>query len=291
MIMEKTIVISAKDITKVYRRGSEEVRAVDGVSFDAYAGEMVAITGPSGSGKTTLLNIIGCLDNPSSGTLHIGDKSIFGGRKELSERELTRIRREMFGYVFQKFYLIPTLTVEENIMLPGAFYKAPGAKEVYSVMKLLGIERRLRHLPGELSGGEMQRVAIARALINDPKVLLADEFSASDGDLVTYRFKTYKMGPVIGKRTWGGVVGIRGTLPLLDGGVLNRPEFSRYDIAGKAWAIEGIGVEPDIVVDNDPAREYAGEDQQLDKAIQVILDLMKKNPAKLPPPPPLPVKR
>jgi len=129
------------------------------------------------------------------------------------------------------------------------------------------------------------------AMILGPKVLLADEFSASDGDLVTYRFKAYKMGPVIGKRTWGGVVGIRGTLPLLDGGVLNRPEFSRYDVAGKTWAIEGIGVEPDIVVDNDPAREYAGEDQQLDKAIQVILDLLKKNPGTLAPPPPLPVKR
>jgi tricorn protease len=115
------------------------------------------------------------------------------------------------------------------------------------------------------------------AMILGPKVLLADEFSASDGDLVTYRFKTYKMGPVIGKRTWGGVVGIRGTLPLLDGGVLNRPEFSRYDVAGKSWAIEGVGVEPDIFVDNDPAREYAGEDQQLDKAIEVILDLLKKS--------------
>jgi len=129
------------------------------------------------------------------------------------------------------------------------------------------------------------------AMILGPKVLLADEFSASDGDLVTYRFKTYKMGPVVGKRTWGGVVGIRGALPMLDGGVLNRPEFSRYDVAGKTWAIEGVGVEPDIVVDNDPAKEYAGEDQQLDKAIAVILDLLKKNPVKLPPPPPLPVKR
>ena len=129
------------------------------------------------------------------------------------------------------------------------------------------------------------------AMILGPKVLLADEFSASDGDLVTYRFKTYKMGPVIGKRTWGGVVGIRGALPMLDGGVLNRPEFSRYDIAGTTWAIEGVGVEPDIVVDNDPAREYAGEDQQLDKAIEVILDLLKKKPVKLAPPPPLPIKK
>jgi tricorn protease len=129
------------------------------------------------------------------------------------------------------------------------------------------------------------------AMILGPKVLLADEFSASDGDLVTYRFKTYKIGPVVGKRTWGGVVGIRGALPLLDGGVLNRPEFSRYDVTGKTWAIEGVGVEPDIVVDNDPAKEYAGEDQQLDKAIETVLDLLKKHPAKLPPPPPLPIKR
>ena len=129
------------------------------------------------------------------------------------------------------------------------------------------------------------------AMIVGPKVLLADEFSASDGDLVTWRFKTHKIGPVIGKRTWGGVVGIRGTLPFLDGGFLNKPEFSRYDVAGKAWVIEGVGVEPDIVVDNDPAKEFAGEDQQLDKAIQVILDLLKKNPAKLPPAPPYPIKK
>jgi tricorn protease len=129
------------------------------------------------------------------------------------------------------------------------------------------------------------------AEIIGPKVLLADEFSASDGDLVTYRFKAHKIGPVIGKRTWGGVVGIRGTLPLLDGGFLNRPEFSRYDASGRTWAIEGVGVEPDIVVDNDPAREYAGDDQQLDKAIEVILDLLKKHPVSLPPPPPLPVKK
>ncbi len=179
MIMEKEIVISAVNISKVYRRGSEEVRAVDGISFEARAGEMVAVVGPSGSGKTTFLNIIGCLDNPSSGTLQVGGRRIFGGRGELSERELTLIRREMFGYIFQKFYLIPTLTVEENIMLPGAFYKAPGAREVYGVMKSLGIERRLRHFPGELSGGEMQRVAIARALVNGPKVILADEPTGS----------------------------------------------------------------------------------------------------------------
>jgi tricorn protease len=129
------------------------------------------------------------------------------------------------------------------------------------------------------------------AMVVGPKVLLADEFSASDGDLVTWRFKVHKIGPVIGKRTWGGVVGIRGTLPFLDGGFLNKPEFSRYDVAGKAWVIEGVGVEPDIFVDNDPAKEYAGQDQQLERAIKEILELLKKQPGTLPPPPPLPVKR
>jgi tricorn protease len=118
---------------------------------------------------------------------------------------------------------------------------------------------------------------------------LMNEFSASDGDLFPYRFKQYKLGPVIGKRSWGGVVGIRGTLPLLDGGYLNRPEFSRYDLAGKEWIIEGHGVEPDVFVDNDPAKEYAGEDQQLDKAVELLFAELKNRKAPpVPPPPPYP---
>jgi tricorn protease len=125
-------------------------------------------------------------------------------------------------------------------------------------------------------------------MVLGPKVMLIDEFSASDGDIVAYRFKKYKLGPVIGKRTWGGVVGIRGSLPLLDGGFLFRPEFSRYDVEGKEWIMEGVGVEPDIVVDNDPAREFAGIDDQLDRAIAVIQELMKKEPGTIPPPPPYP---
>jgi tricorn protease len=125
-------------------------------------------------------------------------------------------------------------------------------------------------------------------LIPGPKVCLMDEFSASDGDIFPYRFRYYKLGKLIGKRSWGGVVGIRGTLPIVDGGYLNRPEFSRYDVAGKEWIMEGHGVDPDIVVDNDPAREYAGIDEQLNKAIDVILQEMKSEPVKLPPPPPYP---
>jgi tricorn protease len=123
-------------------------------------------------------------------------------------------------------------------------------------------------------------------MIPGPKVCLLDEFSASDGDIFPYRFKQYKMGKLIGKRSWGGVVGIRGTLPIVDGGFLNKPEFSRYDLAGKEWIMEGHGVDPDIVVDNDPAKEFAGIDEQLNKAIEVIVQEMKQSPVKIPPPPP-----
>jgi tricorn protease len=123
-----------------------------------------------------------------------------------------------------------------------------------------------------------------------PMILLCNEFSASDGDIVTYRFKNYHMGKVVGKRTWGGVTGIRGTLPLLDGGFLNRPEFSRYDLEGKQWIIEGTGVEPDIIVDNDPYLEYTGTDQQLNKAVEVILEDLKTQGKKIPGHPPYPIK-
>ncbi|MDM7995560.1 MAG: PDZ domain-containing protein [Acidobacteriota bacterium] len=127
-------------------------------------------------------------------------------------------------------------------------------------------------------------------LIPGPKVALLDEFSASDGDIFPYRFRYYKLGKLIGKRSWGGVVGIRGTLPIVDGGYLNRPEFSRYDLAGKEWIMEGHGVDPDIVVDNDPAKEYAGVDEQLNRAIEEIQKEMKAAPVTLPPPPPYPTR-
>lgn len=128
------------------------------------------------------------------------------------------------------------------------------------------------------------------AMIHGPMVCLLNEFSASDGDLFPYRFRQHKLGKLIGKRSWGGVVGIRGTLPLLDGGTLSKPEFSRYDIDGKEWIIEGKGVEPDIVVDNDPPTEFAGKDQQLERAIVEILEELKTKEKTLPKPPPLPKK-
>ncbi|HEY7427819.1 MAG TPA: PDZ domain-containing protein, partial [Gemmataceae bacterium] len=127
-------------------------------------------------------------------------------------------------------------------------------------------------------------------MVYGPKVCLLNEFSASDGDIFPYRFRQHKLGKLIGKRSWGGVVGIRDTLPLLDGGYLNRPEFSRYDVDGKTWVIEGVGVPPDIEVDNDPAREHAGIDDQLDRAIKEILTELKTREKDLPPPPPYPKK-
>jgi len=170
------IVLAARDLTRIYRRGSEEIRALDGVSLQIRRGEFVSFMGPSGSGKTTLVNLLGCLDNPSSGKLDLAGRAIFGNGKPLGERELTRIRREVFGYIFQNFYLIPTLTVRENVALPLAFYRKPGVEgEVDRLLGMLGMEHRINHLPGQISGGEMQRVAIARALVNRPEILLADE--------------------------------------------------------------------------------------------------------------------
>ncbi|MEL6823841.1 MAG: S41 family peptidase, partial [Calditrichota bacterium] len=123
-----------------------------------------------------------------------------------------------------------------------------------------------------------------------PMVCLLNEFSASDGDLFAWRFKHHKLGKLIGKRSWGGVVGIRGSLPYVDGGSMNKPEFSRYDLAGKEWIIENIGVYPDIVVDNDPAKEFAGEDQQLNRAISEILNDLKTKRKTVAPQPPEPVR-
>ena len=168
--------LEARGLTRVYRRGSEEIRALDGVSLTIRRGEFISFMGPSGSGKTTLVYLLGCLENPSEGELDLAGKAVFGNGKPLGERELTRIRREVFGYIFQNFYLIPTLTVRENVALPLAFYRKPGVDgEVERLLGMLGMEHRMNHLPGQISGGEMQRVAIARALVNRPEILLADE--------------------------------------------------------------------------------------------------------------------
>jgi putative ABC transport system ATP-binding protein len=165
-------IIEAKGLCKVYRRGREEIQALKNVDFCVKAGEFVSIIGPSGSGKTALLNVLGCLDTPSSGSLRLNGIEITGKK----ERDLVKIRRENIGFVFQQFYLMPTLTARENIELPLLFSKKKrSAKRIDEVLQMVGLADRGDHLPGQLSGGEMQRVAIGRALINDPKIVLADE--------------------------------------------------------------------------------------------------------------------
>ncbi|MBQ8676885.1 MAG: ABC transporter ATP-binding protein [Alphaproteobacteria bacterium] len=184
-------IITIKNLCKTYQRGSETVKAVNNISLEVEQGNIVAVVGPSGSGKTTLVNILGCLDNPTSGELWLNDKKIFEDGLFLSEKELTLIRRQYFGYIFQKFFLLPTLSIKENIMLPEVFgIKADiNEQKAAEIMDLLGINHRAEHLPSELSGGEMQRVAIARALITNPKILIADE---PTGNLDTRRAEEIK---------------------------------------------------------------------------------------------------
>lgn len=168
-------IVELKEVVKLYQRGTEKIHAVDGVNLSIARGEFVAMVGPSGSGKSTLLNLIGCVDTPTSGAVTIDgiETSI------LKEKELAEIRNTKIGFVFQQFFLLPTLTALENVILPAVFNRNGEATKkknrAKSLLDVVGLADRAGHLPSELSGGEMQRIAIARALINEPKILLADE--------------------------------------------------------------------------------------------------------------------
>jgi putative ABC transport system ATP-binding protein len=163
--------IELVDVTKSYGHGASAVRAVDGISFTAERGEWVAIMGPSGSGKTTLLNLIGCLDQATSGSVRIDGTETSG----LRSAELARFRSETVGFIFQQFHLVPHLTAIENVMLAQYFHSMTDEAEAMRALKQVDMAQRATHLPSQLSGGEQQRVAIARALVNDPKIILADE--------------------------------------------------------------------------------------------------------------------
>jgi putative ABC transport system ATP-binding protein len=166
--------LEARELSRAFGSGATAVQALRGVSLTVREGEMVAIMGPSGSGKSTLLHILGALDHPDSGSVSID------GRRydDLSDRELTQLRGEVFGFVFQFFNLLPTLSAAENVLLPALVNgerPGPYAERIEALLGRVGLGGRAAHLPTELSGGEQQRVAIARALLRHPRLVLADE--------------------------------------------------------------------------------------------------------------------
>ena len=170
----KQPVIEAREVTRQLKLGTHVVHALRGVDLEIHRNEMVGIIGPSGSGKSTLLGIIGGLDSPTSGTIAIDGVDV----TRMSEGQLTDIRNQKIGFVFQFFNLIPTLTALENVALPIEFAQVRRHKpfeRAEDLLEMLGLGSRLHHRPNELSGGQQQRVAIARALANDPPILLADE--------------------------------------------------------------------------------------------------------------------
>ncbi|MEY2784259.1 MAG: Macrolide export ATP-binding/permease protein MacB [Planctomycetota bacterium] len=169
-----TPVVELKEVSRVYRMGDHEVRALDALSFTFRAGEYWSIMGSSGSGKSTLLNILGCVDRPSSGSYRIRGNEV----STLSDDELSEIRGHHIGFVFQSYNLIPQLNVLENILVPLSYWDEmpeDAEQRARQLAERVGLGKRLEHRPTELSGGQQQRVAIARALINDPAILLADE--------------------------------------------------------------------------------------------------------------------
>ena len=193
-------VLEVKDLTKKYGMGDGEVIAVDHISFSVERGEFVAITGASGSGKSTLMNMIGGIDTPTSGEVLIDGKCI----STMSEDELAIFRRRNLGIIYQFYNLVPTLTAEENIVLP---WRLDGRKrndeKVKEILSVLGLIERAGHLPGQMSGGQQQRVSIGRALINDPAFILADEptgnlDSKTSGEIIDLlKYTNEKLGQTI----------------------------------------------------------------------------------------------
>jgi len=167
-------VIQLEGVWKIYQMGDVQVPALRGVDLEIERGEFLAIAGASGSGKSTMMNLIGCLDLPSRGRIFLGGDDIAG----FGESKLAQIRGQKIGFVFQQFYLIPTLTALENVMLPLEFQNvdtSTARKKALEILDLVGLSERVHHLPSQLSGGEQQRVAISRALAVDPEIILADE--------------------------------------------------------------------------------------------------------------------
>ena len=174
MSSERNGLVRVEDVSKTFRRGSEEIHVLSGLDLEVKAGEFLALMGPSGSGKSTLLNLIGGLDRPDRGAVQVGDDRI----DQLSDRQLAGWRARHVGLVFQFYNLLAVLSAERNVELPlllTHLSKTERMKHVETALKVVGLQHRARHLPRQLSGGEQQRVGIARAIVTDPTLLLCDE--------------------------------------------------------------------------------------------------------------------
>ena len=223
-------VIEARNLTKTYGRGEGRVEAVAGVSLSVASGEWLSIMGPSGSGKSTLMNLLGLLDRPTSGSYALGGREV----SKLKGGELARARRELVGFVFQSYNLLPRQSARENVELP-MIYAGAGRRErkrrAMEALERVGLTDRARHKPSELSGGQAQRVAIARALANDPAMLLADEptgnlDSASSEDVMNLFEELNSSGTTLVVVTHDANVATRAdrTVEMRDGRVFTSPE-------------------------------------------------------------------
>ncbi len=222
--------LKLENLAKTYRTTEVETRALDGISFEIAAGEFVAIMGPSGCGKSTLLNILGLLDSPSGGSYRLLNQEVAGK----SEAELTRLRRDHVGFVFQSFNLIDDLTVEENVEVALLYRKDGGnrKKRIAEALERVGVSHRARHRPQQLSGGQQQRVAIARALVSNPKLILADEptgnLDTANGEAVMDLLKgACKAGTTIIMVTHSPVHAAEAqrTIKMLDGHVVSETQL------------------------------------------------------------------
>ena len=221
-----TMLITIRNLSKVYRVGTEDVRALDGIDLDVASGEYLAIMGASGSGKSTLMNLLGCLDTPSAGSYVLNERQVSG----LDDVELARIRNEEIGFVFQTFNLLGRATALANVELPLVYSSTTRAErrsQAERALERVGLADRMRHRPNELSGGQRQRVAIARALVNGPSLLLADEptgnlDSRTSGEIMALFDELNESGTTIVVVTHENDIAshARRTIELLDGKVV-----------------------------------------------------------------------
>jgi putative ABC transport system ATP-binding protein len=234
-------IIQLRDLMKIYQMGTQEVRALNGVSFDVMENEYIAIMGPSGSGKSTLMNLIGCLDTPTSGTYILNEQDV----SELEDAELAEVRNREIGFVFQTFNLLPRTDCLSNVELPLIYSGVKTAdrhRRATETLRRVGLGDRIDHKPNELSGGQRQRVAIARALVNNPSILLADEptgnLDTTTGKEIMMLFEElYRMGNTILVVTHENDIAnhARRTIRLRDGIIesdkkVENPELENVDI-------------------------------------------------------------